>query len=355
MRRRLLVSSFLRATVTAVLVATAGQSLVSAQSVRATQSGLAATSWTAPRTPDGQPDLEGVWADLSMTPLERPKALAGRTSLTEEEVARLKERAERFYSDATNDFIPGDNLFLTLLADLPFGRNPNATGNATGLVRRHIENRTSLITDPADGRLPAVTDEGRRRQAAGQAATLGIAWQPGVEPVSTERRIPTGPEQMSNWLRCITWGVPKIAGNFNYLSHYQIVQGPGYVVLLSEVNHEARIIPIDARPHLPQTIAQWNGDSRGTWEGHTLVVETRNFSSRSYFMGAADGLRLTERFTRISPDTINYEITVSDPATWTRPWTALVRLTRTNERIYESGCHEGNYTVIEGILGARAD
>jgi hypothetical protein len=287
-----------------------------------------------------------------MTPLERPKALAGRTVLTDEEVARLKERAERFYSNSANDFIPGDNLFLTLLADLPVGRNPNATGNATGLVRRQIENRTSLITDPADGRLPPVTDDGRRRQAAGQAATLAVAWQPGVEPVTTERRVPAGPDQMSNWLRCITWGVPKIAGNFNYLSHYQIVQGPGYVVLLSEVNHEARIIPIDSRPHLPQTIAQWNGDSRGRWEGHTLVVETRNFSSRSYFMGAADGLHLTERFTRIAPDTIDYEITVSDPTTWARPWTALVRLARTDDRIYESACHEGNYTVIEGILGA---
>ena len=150
--------------------------------------------------------------------------------------------------------------------------------------------------------------------------------------------------------------MPKIAGNANYLSHYQIVQAPGYVVLLSEVNHEARIIPVDGRPHLPQTLAQWNGDSRGRWEGNTLVVETTNFSSKSNFRGSADGLQLVERFTRTAADRIEYQITVSDATTWTKPWTAIVRLTRTEDRLYESACHEGNYVVIEGVLGAaRAD
>jgi hypothetical protein len=306
--------------------------------------------------PDGRPDLEGVWMDVSMTPLERPAALAGRAALTDEEVQRLSARAQRFYADSRNDFIAGDNLFLALLADVEIGRNPNATGNALGLVRREIDGRTSLITDPPDGRLPALTSEGRRRQAEAQAAGLAIVWQPGVEPDATPRRLPADTRDLSNALRCITWGVPKLAGNTNYLSHYQIVQGPGHVVLLSEVNHEARIIPIDGRPHLPRAFAPWNGDSRGRWDGDTLVVETTNFSPASYFMGAADGLHLVERFTRTGPDTIDYQITVADPTTWTRPWTALVRLRRTADRIYESACHEGNYEVIQGVLGAaRAD
>ena len=313
-------------------------------------------AFTPPRTADGQPNLEGVWADTRMTPLERPKALAGRPLLTDEEVARLEQRAARSFSSAANDFIPGDNLYLTLLADPEIARNPNATGNALGMVRRQVDNRTSLITDPADGRLPPLTPEGSRRQAAGQTANLVIPWQPGVEPVATLRRLPDSPQDLSNALRCITWGVPKIAGNANYLSHYQIVQSPGYVVLMSEVNHEARIIPLDGRPHLAQRLPQWNGDSRGRWEGNTLVVETSNFSSRSYFMGAADGLHLIERFTRVAAEAIDYQITVSDPTTWTKPWTALVRLARTEDRIYESACHEGNHIVMDGILGAaRAD
>jgi peptidoglycan hydrolase-like protein with peptidoglycan-binding domain len=315
-----------------------------------------ANAWTPPRTADGQPDLEGVWADISLTPLERPKAFAGRPLLTDDEVRQLQERAERYYGNSSNDFIAGDNLFLTLLLNPETARNPNATGNASIMVRRQVDNRTSLITNPADGRIPPLTPDGVRRLAAGQAAGLALPWQPGAEPVTTSRRLARGPQDLSNALRCITWGVPKIAGNTNYTSHYQIVQAPGYVVLVSEVNHESRVIRLDARRQLPQALTQWNGDSRGHWEGNTLVVETQNFSAKSYFMGAADRLHLIERLTRTGADTIDYEITLSDPSTWTKPWTALIRLTRTSDRIYESACHEGNYVVIEGILGAaRAD
>lgn len=303
------------------------------------------------RTSDGQPDLEGVWADLSVTPLERPKALEGRASHTDEEVARLRERADRYFWNSANDFIAGDNLFLYLLGDLPIASNPNATGSALGMVRREVDNRTSLVTNPPNGRLPSLTPEGRRRVTAGQAAGLTLPWQPGALLATKELRPPAGPHELSNALRCITWGVPKIAGNFNYLSHYQIVQGPGYVALVSEVNHETRIIPVDGRPHLPQTMTQWNGDSRGRWDGNTLVVETTNFSPRSYFLGAANGLHLTERFTRVSADAIDYEISVNDPTTWVAPWTALVRLKRTDDRLYESACHEGNHHVMSGIFG----
>jgi hypothetical protein len=318
----------------------------------------AAQAWTPPRTPDGQPDLQGVWTDTSVTPLERPRALGDRTHLTDAEVARLKERAQRLFSNPASDFVPGDNLFLALLADADVVENPNATGNVFNMVPREFDNRTSLITDPPDGRLPAVTPEGRRRQLEGLASNVTTPWQFGATPSGAApppRPTLDGPDDLSNVLRCISWGVPKIAGNINYTGYQQIVQGPGYVVFLSEVNHEARVIPLDGRPHLPAHLRQWNGDSRGRWEGNTLVVETTNFSSRSFFMGSADGLHLVERFTRTSPTTIDYELTITDPTTWTNPWTALVRLKSTDEPLREFACHEGNHHVIRGILGgARA-
>jgi len=157
--------------------------------------------------------------------------------------------------------------------------------------------------------------------------------------------------------RCITWGVPRLGGNSGAgpYSYYQILQTPGYLVLTMETNHDARIIPLDGRPHLPQSLRQWHGDSRGRWEGNTLVVETTNFSPKSNFMGSAENLHLVERFTRVAPDTINYEITLNDPATWTKSWTAVIRLKQTQDKIYEFACHEGSYDVMVGILaGARA-
>ena len=319
---------------------------------------VAAQGWAPPRTPDGQPDLQGVWTDTSITPLERPRMLGDRTRLTDAEVAQLKERAARLFANPASDFIPGDNLFLALWANADAVENPNATGNVFNMVPREFDNRTSLITDPPDGRLPQVTPEGRRRQLEGLASNVTTPWQFGAASSSAAApaRALNGPADLSNVLRCITWGVPKIAGNINYTGYQQIVQGPGYVVFLSEVNHEARVIPIDGRPHLPGGMRQWNGDSRGRWEGNTLVVETTNFSPRSFFMGSADGLHLLERFTRTSPTTLDYELTVSDPATWTKPWTALVRLKATDERLQEFACHEGNHHVVRGILGgARAD
>jgi hypothetical protein len=333
-----------------------------------------AQAWKPSLTPDGQPDLQGVWSDTSITPLERPRVLGERKTLTDAEVAQLKERAERLFNNRDSDFIPGDNLFLALWADAETVHNPNSTGSVLNMVPRDFDNRTSLITDPLDGRLPPVTPEGRRRQSEGLASNFTTPWQFGAASSATPssatpssatpssatsqapRRLPNGPEDLSNVLRCVSWGVPKIAGNINYTSYQQIVQGPGYVVLLSEVNHEARMIPLDGRPHLPQGMRQLNGDSRGHWEGNTLVVETTNFSPRSFFMGSADGLHLTERFTRTGTTTMDYEVTVSDPTTWTKPWTALIRLKATDDRMIEFACHEGNLHVVRGILGgARAE
>ncbi len=333
-----------------------------AVAAQAPQAKTATKTWTAILTADDQPDLQGVWSDTSATPLERPKALEGKAFLTDEEVARLKERAGRLFNNGNNDFVAGDNLFLALVTDLETLQNPNATGGASEMVKRELDNRTSLITDPPDGRIPPLTPAGLQRQAAAQAATLAIPWRPDLDPaaqqlaMATKRRLPSGPEDLSNVIRCLSWGVPKIAGNANYTSHYQILQSPGYVVLLSEVNPEARIIPLDRRLHLRHGLRQWHGDSLGRWEGSTLVVETTNFSPKSYFMGSAEDLHLIERFTRISPDTISYEVTVSDSTTWTKPWTAVIYLRQTQDSIYEFACHEGNYEVMHGILaGARAE
>jgi hypothetical protein len=319
-------------------------------------------AWTPSLTPDGQPDLQGVWSDVSITPLERPLALQGRQFLTDQEVSQLKARADRLFSNAASDFVGGDSLFLALLANAETVENPNATGSALNMVFREFDNRTSLIIDPQDGRLPALTPEGRRRVTANQVATLALPWQFDQSASAQPRELPPGrprpnsAEDLSTLLRCISWGVPKIAGNANYTSHYEIFQGPGYVVFLSEVNHEARVIPLDGRPHLSQSIRQWNGDSRGRWEGNTLVVETTNFAPKSYFMGSADRLHLVERFTRMSEDRIDYAVTIDDPTTWTRPWTAVVRLRSAHDDLHEFACHEGNHHVVRGILGgARAE
>ena len=302
-----------------------------------------AKTWTPPRTPDGQPDVQGVWLKNSAMPLERPKALEGRQFLTDDEVAELKRRAARLLADGNNDFAGGDNLFLAVLADVAQYKNPNATGSALEMIEREFDNRTSLIVDPVDGNIPW-TPEGRHRYDAAVAAGRAAAT--------------TGPEDLSNALRCLTYGVPRLGVNNTSgagpLGYYQIVQAPGYVVLMLEAIHEARIIPLDGRPHLPESVRQWSGDSRGRWDGNTLVVETTNFSPEGNVMGSTEHLHLVERFTRVAPDKINYEMTLNDPTAWTIPWTAVIRLKQSSDPIYEYACHEGNYEVIRGILaGAR--
>ncbi len=302
--------------------------------------------WTPPLTPDGRPDLQGVWLSNGATPLERPKELEGRLFLTDAEVAELKARADRIFKDASvnSDFASGDSVFLAARANVEQYNNPtHSTSSSLEMVEREFDNRTSLIVDPPDGRIPPLTPAAQRRQAAAAAAA---------------QRPPAGPEDLSNANRCITFGVPRLGGNFGAgpYSYYQILQTRDYVVLLMEVIHEARIIPLDGRPHLPPGIRQWDGDSRGRWEGKTLVVDTTNFSPKSNFMGSAENLHLVERFTRVAPDTLNYEITLDDPTTWTKPWTAMLRLKQTQDEIYEFACHEGNPLEIMGILGAaRAD
>jgi hypothetical protein len=288
------------------------------------------------------PDLQGVWLSNSATPLERPQGLEGKATLTDTEVAELKKRAERLFKQGNSDFASGDNAFLAAYANVQQYKNPNiSTGGANEMVDREFDNRTSLIIDPPDGKLPPLTPAAQRRQAAAGEAAKHPA---------------TRPEDLTNFIRCITFGVPRVGGNFGAgpYSYYQIFQTPEYVVLFTEMIHEARVIPLDGRPHLPPNIRQWTGDSRGRWEGKTLVVDTTNFSPKSNFMGAAENLHLVERFTRVSPDRLDYTVTIDDPTTWTRPWTAVIRLKRTQENIYEFACHEGNYLSMVAMLSGKS-
>jgi len=340
MRDRYLALAIVIAVVSLVPAPVAGQAPIAG--VRSKQT-AATKTWTPPLTPDGQPDLQGVWLSNGATPLERPKALEGKPFLTDSEVAELKKRAARLFKEGNSDFASGDNAFLAAFANVEQYKNPNiSTGSSLEMVEREFDNRTSLIMDPPDGKIPPLTPEGRERQAV----------------VEAKQRLPAGPEDVGNALRCVTFGVPRLGGNFGAgpYSYYQILQTPGYVVLIMEIIHDARIIPLDGHPHLPGSIRQWNGDSRGRWEGKTLVVDTTNFSPKSYFMGSAENLHLIERFTRVSPDTIHYEITLDDPTTWTKPWTAMIRLKHSPDNIYEFACHEGNNDVMVGMLaGARAE
>jgi hypothetical protein len=300
----------------------------------------ATKTWSPPRTPDGQPDLQGIWLNNSATPLERPPQLAGKPLLTDAEVAELQQRADRLFRNQDADAAGGDNFFLALLANPDHYTNPNATGGQA--VDRPLEHRTSLITDPMDGKIPW-TPEGQQRQAAAIALT--------AHPTAAD------PEDLTNGIRCLTFGTPRIAGNYavGNFGYVQIVQTSGYVVLSYEWTHEVRIIPLDRRPHLPETIREWRGDARGHWEADTLVVETGNFSSKSFFQGSSDRLHLVERFTRVAPDRLDYQVTFDDPTTWTRSWTALVHLAHRDENLYEVACHEGNLLVVKGVLdGARA-
>jgi hypothetical protein len=300
----------------------------------------ASKPWTAPLTPDGQPDLQGNWVNRSATPLERPKQLEGRQSLTDAEVADLKARADRLFKDGYSDMPTGDDVYLAALANLEKYKRATSTADSGIMLEREFDNRTSLIVDPPDGKLPPYTPAGQQRQRAFMAAAGKL-----FPPATTL--------DLTNFERCITWGVPMPRPGPD-TSYYQIVQSPGYVVIVMEAIHDARIIPVsgprDARPHLPPGMRTWNGDSRGRWEGQTLVVDTTNFSPKDNFMGSAENLHLVERFTRIAPDEIRYEMTVDDPTTWTKPWTAALRLKQTEEKIYEFACHEGNFEEMEGML-----
>jgi hypothetical protein len=320
----------------AVVVACAGAATAAAQSPSE------GNKWTAPRTGDGQPDLQGVWANNNATPLQRPKQWANKKILTDQELAELKAVADQI-TENSGDAQFGDGLVLAALEKIT---NPGSYDPATGnynqfwiVDREFTDRRTSLIEKPEDGRIPALTAEAQKRMEERRAYQ--------------EQHPADGPEDRPAGERCANFGVPKLGAGYN--SYYQIFQSPTHVAILSEMAHDARIIPIDGRPHVSSRITQWNGDARGRWEGDTLVVETRNFSKNSEFMGSSENLSLVERFTRVGPNTLRYEVTISDPTTWTEPWTVMIPLSRKDEHIYEYACHEGNEGMIGILAGHRAE
>jgi hypothetical protein len=293
--------------------------------------GQAVKTYTAPRAPDGKPDLQGIWTNVTITPLERPRELADKTFFTEQEAlqyekqVREQNNADRREGGAQADLGRAYNDFW-------YDRGTKVVGNR----------RTSLIVDPPDGKVPALTPDAQKRQAERAAVGRGHQFD--------------GPENRALTERCLVWptaGPPMMPSFYN--NNYQIVQGPGYVMILVEMVHDVRIIPTDGRPHLPANIRQWFGDSRGHWEGDTLVVETTNFTDKSSFRGSDENMKLIEKFMRTGPDTILYEFTVNDPTVFTKPWTAQVPMNKMQGPIIEYACHEGNYAMSGMLAGARAD
>jgi hypothetical protein len=283
------------------------------------QSKPAPKVWKVPRTPDGQPDLQGVWTTSTVTPLERPAEFAGKEFLTEKEAA---EYANRVVAERNSD--------------QGFNYNEFWRDRGTKVI---ASRRSSLIVDPPDGKIPPLTPQAQKRQADAREYA--------------DRHPADGPESRSVQERCLGRGLPIIPMNYN--NNYQIVQAPGYVVIVHEMNHDPRIVPLDGRPHIPKNIRNWMGDRRGHWEGDTLVIESTNFYDKANLRGASGGLQLVERFTRVDADTINYEFTVNDPATYTRPWSAQMPMTRSEGLMYEYACHEGNRAMSLILSGARAE
>jgi hypothetical protein len=274
-------------------------------------------AWTPPRTAWGDPDLQGIWNYATMTPLERPRDLTSKEVLSAEEAAA--------YERQTNE-------------------RQRATNNTAGPdwwdpgTRQLTNRRTSLITTPSNGRIPPLTPDAQTRATARAQA-------------ARDRGPAAGPEDLGLNVRCLNWstaGPPMLPGVYN--NNVEFVQTRANIVIVNEMIHDARIVPMDGHPH--GTVRRWMGDSRGRWEGATLIVDTIGFTDKTGFRGADEQLHLVERFTRVDAETIEYQFTAEDPTVWTEPWTASFPMHRTHERMYEYACHEGNARSMEGILRA---
>lgn len=303
---------------------TAGEA-ARAASQASTSGNATAGNWTPTKTAWGDPDLQGQWNNQSSTPLERPTQgpLAGRESISEEEAEALYNAERQSFDEAPQAGDPG-------------------TYNAFWRDDGKQLTRTSLIVDPEDGRVPAYTPAAAARLTTARAARA-------------QRGRADSYIDLPAWTRCISRGWNGI-GSW-YSSNYQIFQSPGYVVILQELIHEPRIIPLDGRGHLPGRTTQWLGDSRGHWDGTTLVVETTNFDPRASFRGSGPHMKLVERFTRTDANTIDYRFTVDDPETFVRPWTVSLPMRKQTDgiTIFEYACHEGNHAMIGILGGARAE
>lgn len=304
----------------------------------AAKSSNAHKAWAPPRTADGQPDLQGVWTNNTVTPLERPKDLAAKefyteaelTDLAKKEHARLAEIEEHGQPPANHSGIEGADADDVHYDFSQYGLDRGQSKLAWNL-------RTSIIVG-SEGRIPALTPEARTRLAEIRAKAKGHEFD--------------GPENFSLGARCLARPnvVPLLPTAYN--SNLQIVQGPGYVAIETEEIHDVRMIPTDGRPHMPQSIRQWYGDSVGHWEGNTLVIDTTNFTDKSPFPGAQN-VHMIERLTRADEDTILYQFTVEDPGMWTKPWSGELPITKIDGQLYEYACHEANYPLANTLRGAR--
>jgi hypothetical protein len=301
----------------------------------------AAAPGKAPRTPWGTPDLQGTWDFRTITPLERPDNLAGKEFLSEEEASKLeKDVVDRnnFLNERPTQPTPaGGNVDRQEDGTPGFYNNFWLDGGTKAVSTR----RTSLVVDPPDGKIPPLTEAAKRR--------------------AEERRAYVRDHPYDSWLdlgpsnRCIVGfnaGPPLSPGGYN--QNMQVVQTKDYVGLLTEMVHTTRVVPLDGRPHLNQSVHQWSGDARGHWEGDTLVIETTNFNAERGWRGSSQQMKLVERLTRVDADTLEYKYTVTDPETWTKPWTAAIPLRRSDLSLYEYACHEGNYSMPNILAGARA-
>ena len=280
---------------------------------------------SAAQTAWGVPNLQGIWDFRNITPLERPDEYAERELLTDEEVAAA-------------DLNAATRAEAERRSDLTRERDVGLAYNQFWWDRGTSDGRTALIVDPPDGRIPYTAD-GQQRAQSRRAA----------------RNIPAeGPEDRSVGERCILGfnaGPPITPGGYN--QNIQILQTPDHVVIVNEMVHDARVIPMDGRPHVPEHLRQWRGDSRAHWEGGTLVIETANFYAQTSFRGSSPNTRLVERFSLVDSATLGYEFTVEDPTTWEKPWTVQFTMKKTDASLYEYACHEGNYGMTNLLAGAR--
>jgi len=308
-----------------------------------TVSACAQSQYRAPRTPDGHPDFQGFWENNIATPLQRPKEIADRPTLTDAEVEKMRQKANELFT-GKSDAVFFDGFYPAVLDNvLGLKQGFTSTDGETGDYgsewndERTWENRTSLIIDPPDGRIPALTPRAIEARAAPRKAMQ--------HSLSVHDR-PLGE-------RCITYGSPQLTAG--YQSYYQIVETPSSVMIMTEMFHDARIIKMNAGPHPPKNIQTWLGDSIGHWEGDTLVVDTTNYRPRAFQSISSEKLHIIERFTRQDVKTLRYEITVNDPDTYVRTWRLMIPLQRSSKPVYEYACHEGNYSLTGILAGARAD
>jgi hypothetical protein len=299
---------------------------------------LAAADWKAPRTPWGDPDISGTWTSQPElgVPFERPESFGTRTLLTDAEFAERETQAQRQLETDNADF-DATNADTSRAGQVGSATSPPPTWLERGKPSR----RTSMVIDPPDGRLPPTSPAGQRRQ---RAAGLG----------ALDNGPFDGPENMGLYQRCITRGIPNAMFPAVYNANTRIVQGPGFVAITYEMIHETRVIPTTPRPHLNSDMRQFLGDSRARWDGDTLVVDVTNFNGKGDYRGSGAGLHLVERFRRTADGGLRYEVTVEDPDTWARPWTAALEMRPQSASMFEYACHEGNYAMKNMLTASRA-